>query len=509
MNRQSVGNYKLLRKLSDKEKSAVYLAEHKTLHRPTLLKVYFGDESNLIERFEHEAKIVARLKSSHFVEIYDFGQEDSIFFIALEYVDGDNLRDYAAKHRLATEKIIELAGQMLTGLSLIHQAGFIHRDLKPENLLIDNTGRLKITDFGLSIAYGQSRQTPENIMMGTPLYMAPEQINNLPLSPATDLFAFGIIIHELLNNTHPFAADQYGQIFSNILSLKPARLDKTHPDIPEWFADLIDFCLQKEARRRPQSASLLLEKFPRTELPPLAENRSAQPTGRTYWKFLLPVLLLFLLLMVWKFYPLWLKTSRPSFNNPDSVLTADSTALRVEDTMLVRAETAAEKKMANSKSVPAGNKERVTPKILKPINLTIQTRPWCVVFLNYDSMDTTPMQKPVSIVPGKYVLGLHNPAYPMYTDTVYISGEKDEALFFQLDSLFFTLQLSVQPWGKVYLNGNFYGETPLHKPLVLKRGRYQLEIRHPGFESYREIIEAQRRTVIRRNINLNNGKSDA
>jgi len=508
MDRHFVGNYKLLRKLSEKEKSAVYLSEHRTLHRLTLLKIYFGDESNLIGRFKHEAKIVAGLKNSHFVEIYDFGQEDGIFFIALEYVDGENLRDYANKHELSPAIITDLARQILTGLNLIHQAGFIHRDLKPENLLIDANGRLKITDFGLSLAIGESRQTPENIMMGTPLYMAPEQINNLPLSPATDLFAFGIIIHELINQQHPFAAPQFGQVFSNILTVKPTRISKAWPDIPEWFDNLIEQCLKKDARQRPQSADALLASFPGPGLPPVAE-KTPLASSKPRYRFLIWSIILFTVLsLTWKFLPLRRDLFRFPARPADSLVAVDTLSAENGHNELNLNIPAENLQVLTTKPDRPKAEEEVTPHNQKPSGLTIQTKPWCVVYLNYDSIDTTPMQKPVSVLPGKYLLGLRNPAYPMFTDTIYISGEQDESLFFQMDSLFFTLQLSVQPWGKIYLNGHFHGDTPLSKPLVLKRGRYELEVRHPVLQTYREVIETRNQPVIRRTINLNTGNPD-
>ncbi|MEJ2636154.1 MAG: serine/threonine-protein kinase [Calditrichia bacterium] len=250
----SIGSYKILETLYDKGAVQACLAVHQKLGRKTFLKIYSGLDAGLIRRFEREARIVADLDHESIVSIYDFGEDQGRYYIAMEFVDGWNLAQYLQSHELMDEEILDIAYQIAASVAVLHRKGYIHRDLKPENVLIGRNKKIKITDFGTSFQASQVRMTQNGDLNGTPLYMSPEQINNLQITASSDVFTLGIIFYQLATGIHPFYAEQYGEIFARILTLEPLPINSIRDTIPEWFSDLVSMLLQKDASKRPKNA---------------------------------------------------------------------------------------------------------------------------------------------------------------------------------------------------------------------------------------------------------------
>ncbi len=516
---KSIANYEILETIAETGPSAVYIARHKKLGRKTLLKVYSGADKALIDRFEREARIVAELNSDAIVEIYDFGEEKGHFFISLEYVDGWNLDEYLSNHDISDEEIIDFSYQISYCVAVLHQKGYIHRDLKPENILVDRSKRIKLTDFGLTLHESLNRITSEGDLLGTPLYMSPEQINNNPLTTASDVFALGIIFYQMAGKQNPFNAGQVGEVFSKILSFTPSDICGIRSSLPRWYCDLVHHLLQKDPKHRPASA---LEVFhhikehslthQNTDMPP-ALLTSKKNGKQTMWLYAS----LFLVFIILGYYfgfdfikeNFW-STADPLSQHRDNFIT-DTTMLVNSDTLRKQETDSATPSKHDQDSSPL-SPDTIRQDVLNKNKTTfmIKTYPWCKVYLDYKLVGITPLHEAISIKAGKYILGLQNPNFPSYTDTIRIEPYKNNVFTYNLDSLLLRVDLQVLPWGNVYIDEKFIGTTPLQKPLYLAPGKYVLKITNDYYPTWVDTIVYNRNSANRKRIvldlkNINNG----
>ncbi len=527
--KQSIGNYQLEKTLFDKGTARIYLAVHRRLGRKTFLKVYTGGDETLIQRFEREARIVADLNHPAIVQIYDFGEEEGRFYIAMEFVEGRNLQEYIRDRRLSVEEVLDLAYQIASSVAVFHEKGYIHRDLKPENILIDRQRGVKITDFGLSVHDRMTRITNEGNLLGTPLYMSPEQINNLPVSPASDVFALGVIFYFMAAGEHPFYAEHVGELFSRILSQVPVPLSRKRTDLPLWFSELVQQMLEKEPDRRPAAAGEILKAFERHQperftVPQAPVSGLPEPSRR---KFLpmgirlgIALAAVGLLLMVFWHY----RVGKIPLPSPITDSSRQESPKIFTDS--IPAPLVSGKRLSTDRVPPGGDIEPLpspleTPpsRNLQPIQkatspgtaavgagqpttLLVQTWPWSRVYLNYQFLDVTPMLNPLEVQPGKYILSLQNPDYPSWSDTIVVYPHRANVLAFNLDTLFVRLELRVIPWGKVYIDDRFIGVTPLKKPIYLTRRDHVLRIENEFYRSYEDTLRWKGQRVIKKSVVL-------
>lgn len=511
---QSIGNYDIIEPISSSGATAVYLGRHKKLKRKTLLKVYSGGDPALIDRFEREARIVADLDSELIVSIYDFGKEGNYFYISMEYVDGHNLEVYLKEHELSEEQIIDFALQISDCTAVLHKKGYIHRDLKPENILVDKQQKIKLTDFGLSFHDAANRVTSDGDLLGTPFYMSPEQINNKTLTFSSDVFSLGIIFYQMAAGIHPFEAAKVGEIFSRILSANPAPVKSVRPSLPKWFSRLIEHLLEKEAGRRVQDAaeiSRIIRSHIGEEIveisnqPPLvpADNKT-RPA-----RIVIPALIVIVFVGLF-FLKDWI--SNTFYNSADSlsnhssgVISADSASNGVitskfrDSLNYFTANRDSIIHMVEHDSVISNQTESPQK---HPTTMLIKTYPWCDIYLNYQHIDTGPMIKPLNIKPGNYILGLQNPEYPSYLDSIKIIANKSNELEYNLDSIFSRLELQVQPWGDIFIDGKYIGQTPLQKPLYVTRGKHILKIKNEFYKTWTDTIVCEGKTELIKLITL-------
>jgi tRNA A-37 threonylcarbamoyl transferase component Bud32 len=189
---------------------AVYKARHRKLDRLIALKVLpaqSGRDPAFAERFTREARALARLSHPHIVAVHDFGEAAGLFYLVMEYVDGVNLRQAQAAGRLRPQQVLPLIGQICEALQYAHEQGVVHRDIKPENILLDRQGRIKIADFGLAKLLGHGPAltlTGSQQVMGTPHYMAPEQMDHpQAVDHRADIYSLGVVFYELLTGELP------------------------------------------------------------------------------------------------------------------------------------------------------------------------------------------------------------------------------------------------------------------------------------------------------------------
>lgn len=216
---QTVGQYRLVQKLGEGGMAEVYKAYQPRLDRYVAIKFIRPElavDSHFRARFEHEARAIARLSHGNIVHIYDFGDEDRRYFLVMEFVEGQTLKDYLQKlHKIdqwvTIGRAVEITVQVAAALGYAHNQGIVHRDVKPDNVLLASNGRPVLNDFGIARMIEQEGQglTQTGAAIGTPAYMAPEQIQGQKdkISAATDLYSLATILYELLTGRTPFTAD--------------------------------------------------------------------------------------------------------------------------------------------------------------------------------------------------------------------------------------------------------------------------------------------------------------
>ena len=214
------------------------------------------------QRFALEGRFAAALRHANVVSIYGVSELDSIPYLVMEYVAGHSLQELLdSGKKFSVAEIVRIGRETALGLAVAHEMRLIHRDVKPANLLIeDGTGCVRIADFGLARALDQNFNISHTgLLVGTPLYMSPEQVDGKPLTPASDLFSLGSVLYTLCTGRPPFAAESMSGILNAVAVKQPPAMRIHNPDVPDWLIELIDKLHVKDPNDRFSSAALLAE----------------------------------------------------------------------------------------------------------------------------------------------------------------------------------------------------------------------------------------------------------
>lgn len=261
-------HYRILAQIGAGGMGAVYRAEDLKLQREVALKMLppeLAGNPERFERFQREARSVAALNHPNIVTLFSVEEDAGRHFITMELVKGKPLTQVIPKSGLGVKEFLELAIPLADALAAAHEKGITHRDLKPANVMIDEAGRVKVIDFGLAKATGgpssldlsqapTEQLTVEGRILGTPAYMSPEQVEGKPVDHRTDIFALGILYHEMLTGDRPFKGDSALAVLSSVLKDDPASISTLRPDVPLEISRVIRRCLQKHPHERSQSA---------------------------------------------------------------------------------------------------------------------------------------------------------------------------------------------------------------------------------------------------------------
>jgi eukaryotic-like serine/threonine-protein kinase len=255
------GRYRILRKLGSGGMANVYLAEDEELGRRVAIKILndrYANDELFIERFRREAKSAAGLSHPNIVSIYDRGQAEGTYYIAMEVIEGRSLKELIlTRGPLPISQAIAYTLEILDALRFAHRHGIIHRDVKPHNILIGGE-RLKVTDFGIARA-GASQMTEAGSIMGTAQYLSPEQARGAPVTASSDLYSVGIVLYEMLTGKVPFSGDSAIEIAMKHLNELPKPPSKTRPEIPPELDQVVLRALAKAPEDRYQTAEEFAE----------------------------------------------------------------------------------------------------------------------------------------------------------------------------------------------------------------------------------------------------------
>src|SRR5436190_6635065 len=263
------GRYRIVRKLGTGGMANVYLAEDQELGRRVAIKILddrHASDEQFVERFRREAQNAAGLSHPNIVSIYDRGEAEGSYYIAMEYLDGRSLKELIVSRGPAPITVaVEYARQILQALRFAHRHGIVHRDIKPHNVLVDAEGRVKVTDFGIARA-GTSQMTEAGSIVGTAQYLSPEQARGTSVDQRSDVYSLGIVLYELLTGTVPFNGDTPVEIAMKHLSAVPELPSAIRPEIPRDLDLIVLRALAKDPADRYQSAEEMdadLERFAR------------------------------------------------------------------------------------------------------------------------------------------------------------------------------------------------------------------------------------------------------
>jgi serine/threonine protein kinase len=259
---QQLLHYRLIKKIGEGGMGVVWKAEDTKLHRPVALKFLASglqNDATALARLRREAKSAAALDHPYICKVYDFGETDgdARAFIAMEYVDGETLAIRLERERPSLREALRIAVEVAEALEKAHEKKIVHRDLKPANVMIGRDRHVKVTDFGLAKevcneSANSETATVEGVtrgdhIVGTPGYMSPEQLRGGALDGRSDLFAFGVVLYELLTGTHPFRRSSAPETMAAILNEAPSGKE----NLPAAIRPLLDRLLSKDATARP------------------------------------------------------------------------------------------------------------------------------------------------------------------------------------------------------------------------------------------------------------------
>src|SRR3990172_7699349 len=248
------GRYKIEELLGQGGMSAVYKATDPNLRRVVAVKIihsHLSDDPGFVKRFEEEAAAVAQLRHPNIVQVYDFNSDDESSYMILEFVPGETLQDHlrrlnAVDRHLSLNDIIRYATGVCDAVDYAHQRGLIHRDIKPANIMLSVMGQAILMDFGIAKIVGGQQHTATGAVIGTAMYMSPEQIKGESADRRTDIYSLGVTLFEMIGGRPPFEADSAMTLMMMHINDPVPDLQKLNPEVPRDLAMVINKALAKD-----------------------------------------------------------------------------------------------------------------------------------------------------------------------------------------------------------------------------------------------------------------------
>ncbi len=318
---QTVSHYKILDKLGEGGMGIVYKAHDTKLDRTVALKFlphYLGSDVSEKERFFHEARAASALNHPHVTTIYEIDEHEQQSFIALEYVEGQTLKQLTERETPSIKKVLDIAIQVCDGLAAAHEKGIVHRDIKSDNIMVTSKGQVKVMDFGLAKLRGATKLTQAGSTVGTAAYMSPEQASGDEVDHRSDIFSFGVVLYELLAGNLPFRGEHHSAILYSIMNEEPQPVARFNNKVSPEIERIVTKALSKEKEERYQHIDDLLTDLrrERKNLEYVKTTTVAQPIEvRKRKKRIPPVavatsIIAVLVVLLFVFNPFQLKVSR-------------------------------------------------------------------------------------------------------------------------------------------------------------------------------------------------------
>jgi serine/threonine protein kinase/pimeloyl-ACP methyl ester carboxylesterase len=514
------GRLTLLHQISRSNIATVWEAYDSELDRKVLVKYIapqYSRDPEIRARFLREARAIAKLSHPNVVQIYDLRSDEEKLSLILEFVEGQSLRRLLKERGPFPPNVaVTIAAQIASGLEEAHTAGIVHRDLKPENVMVSGSAEVKITDFGLVTLRDQPTLTQEGMLVGTPSYMAPEQVEGSPLSPATDIFALGLIVLEMLTGRRLFERATLQATLQAVQSFKQLQKEDVGDAVPPGLLPVVERMLERSpARRFPKAADAreaLAQAQPEGLLPRalLADFLSGKPVRRAAvptvvrarsWSWPLRAAAMVLLFAVGATVVVRLVTLRrelPEIQGPPVGPFSPETPKEEPAVTPNKPGTEAPPAPETPPSPPVvrpreptGTAHWVPPPAVEANGyLALSTRPWARVYVGDSLIGTTPLAGRISLCAGGHRLLLLNPeiGIPVQREVEIRPNETTDLSINLYDYVGRIRIASVKPWADVFINGEFVLRTPSSKTIFRPPGTYQVTLRNPDFPEHVETV---------------------
>ncbi|MHB1085796.1 MAG: serine/threonine-protein kinase [Thiobacillus sp.] len=495
LSQKNIGRYEVVATLGQGAMGTVYKAVDPLIERTVAIKTINLNLSNeeraeFEERFYREAKSAGRLSHANIVTIYDVGETDNIAYIAMEYLEGESLRDMLDSGVvLPVEMIGKIAARIASALNYAHENQVVHRDIKPANIMIMPNRDVKIMDFGIAQIPTGSR-TQLGTVLGSPKYMAPEQVAGKATDGKTDIFALGVVLYEMLTGTTPFNGDNLSAIMYKLLNEEPMPPSTLNPRVPPVFDRIISRALSKRPEDRYQTAREFARDlrnrdavFPQAPQKPSASSQPP-PTG---------------------------KTSRAPAGQQDATLVLSPDQARGVVTASTRPR--APVKRDSTAAMPGGAQptrklwlfalpvlaialwmiysqprlgSRVPTPTLPVLEAAAVSSPQTMLEPVADIAPAAASQPTVASVPTAPIASARQKIKPRDSSTQVKAPPTAPATKVQESA---ALSFAVSPWGEVLVDGKSVGVSPPLTALQLDAGSHKVEIRNQAFTPYRETVK--------------------
>ncbi|MCE1189455.1 MAG: protein kinase [Ignavibacteria bacterium] len=495
--------FEIIQTLKKDDYSAVYRALHIYLGGEIILKTLDTSnlsDSTLLERFKREAKILARLKHKNIINVLDFGTYSHYFYISFEYFESKNLREVIKDNSLSLDDKRRLFIQLLLGMQAAHESKIIHRDIKPDNVLVNRARELKIADFGLASVESDSMVTQKSSIVGTPGYMSPEQITGEVLTAQSDLFSAGIVAFELFTGLNPFLKGDIGSTINAILSYNDTLFAPLEA-LPQDIREVITKLLQRGKNKRYNDCGEVLQALDYTPEEVLV-TESMKPglgLGKTSLFVLLALCITCILgIWIWRSAAHQTQQNRPitdtsAVTNANQGAPAQTSPMENADSHKLPA--ALEKRLDNATEKNSPSNE-AKPQQAYLISLVLDCTPWATVYIDSAKLDVTPVRQVVRLTEGKHLLKLVHPEYPIFQTTLNVKKDDNYFARYSLDSLFPKIRFNISPWGEVWVDQHYIGQTPLKKPVSVTAGKHLVTVTNPTLGKYETWVTVGKGEIV-------------
>lgn len=424
---KKLGRYEILYELGKGSMGIVYKAVDPLIDRTVAIKTInfnlSGDEiAGFVERFNREAKSAGRLNHPNIVTIYDVGKTGDTAFIAMEHLEGQDLKEIIAGQIMPPERIAEIAAQIADGLAFAHDNGVVHRDIKPANIMVLRNDVVKIMDFGIAMTSSGS-QTIAGTILGSPKYMSPEQVSGIVVDGRSDIFSLGAILYEMLTGRAVFgrgSSSSLTSIMYQVVNEMPELPVKVNPAIPAAFDYIVSKALAKKPEDRYQGAREMaddLRNFRKLNIPvplpsPVVPGKMpvADPQNNGDATMLLGPVRKTSAVSGWS-----LQKKRISAGIAIIFLATAVLFIYVSVPPIDLQSPAANKsKAAGMQSKARKNKEAAAGRA----DLDFTVLPWGEVFLDGKSLGVSPPLKKIRLIPGRHLIEIRNADFPPYRKTI-------------------------------------------------------------------------------------------
>jgi serine/threonine protein kinase len=567
---KAIGKYLATQVLSTGGMATIYLGTHRDMGKQVVIKQlhpHLSQDSEFVKRFEREANILGGLHHQNIVDIIDYFVFEGSYYIVLEYIDGCSLDQLLGRaKKIPLTVAVFIIRQVINGLGYAHDKGIVHRDIKPANIMITNAGLVKITDFGLAYAKEALTITDPGTFVGTLAYLSPEQIKGQKGDEASDLYAAGVMLYQMLAGENPFSGETHSESIDKTLRLMPKKLSKQDPNIPIGIDTLVFKLLEKEKHRRYSRSNQVLSDLDQYSLisnealsryiaaPEIYQPRQddqeliVKMARQERWDYFFKRLIIYSMTVVVllsavyygvkhiniylqkrKFVPMAIPDTVKSIIPPAPVMrqllnvsgTTGSkvyidgvyrgkipVAINTLDTgkhdIFVSLDGYQEQK--SEFSIKPGQELSIildlSPVILSPGYLKLTVSPWAEVYIDGGYIDRTPISMPIKLDAGNHTIILRHPNRKEYRQSIQIKSRDTLTFAVDLPESYGYLKLSVMPWAKVIIDGKEYGTTPLGQPIKLSIGEHEMKLDGPEGLEWKETIRISEGEVIERQVSL-------